>query len=122
MNRWKCRQVLDCGDEVFEGAALDREPARTGRAGPFGDAEAKAVSRFARHRTPRRCRERLRFKVPVRALWAWGLSMNWNVERALQPCRLGDFPVARIAGLDSLVNPQTRISALMGPSQGDWLP
>ena len=43
-------------DEVFEVAALDWEPARTGRAGAFGDAEAKAVNRFARPRTPRqRC-------------------------------------------------------------------
>ena len=61
MNRGKHRQVLDCGDEVFEVAALDREPAWTGRAGPLGEAEAKAVNRFARHRTPRRCRARLRF-------------------------------------------------------------
>ena len=27
MNRWKRRQVLDCGDEVFEVAALDWESA-----------------------------------------------------------------------------------------------
>ena len=73
MNRWKRRQVLDCGDEVFEVAALNREPARTGRAGPFGDAEAKAVNRFARHRTPRRCRARLRFMDPnARQIWRGG--------------------------------------------------
>ena len=72
MNRWQRRQVLDCGDEVFEIATLGREPARTGRAGPFGDAEGKAVNRFARHRTPRRSCARLRFLVPMRSNFGAG--------------------------------------------------
>ena len=69
MNRRKHRQVLDCGDGVCGVAALDREPARTRRAGAFGDAGAKAVNRFARHRTPRRWRDAThstRFMVPMR--------------------------------------------------------
>ena len=76
MNRRKRRQVLDCGDEVFGVAALDQEPARTGRAGAFGDAQAKAVNRFARHRSPRRWRARPGFMVPRHVRKKWRFSMN----------------------------------------------
>ena len=88
MNRWKRRQVLDCGDEVFEVAALDWEQAQAERGEAFGSAEAKAVNRCARHRTPRRCRARLRFTVPMRADFGVGLSMNRRARLSQRAVRL----------------------------------
>ena len=51
----KCRQVLDCGDEIFGVAALDRKPARTWLTGAFASAEAKAVTRTAQVPDPNTC-------------------------------------------------------------------
>ena len=53
MNRRKSRQVLDCGDGACVVAALDWKPTRSDQASAFNPSQAKAVNRFALHRSPR---------------------------------------------------------------------
>ena len=50
------RQVLECGNGACAVAAFDMEPRRPELSRAVGLADAKAVNRYARHRSPRRCR------------------------------------------------------------------